>query len=115
LRNSQRLANRLEGQLQGLQGSLDALLQGQVPITFTGYFGAGLALAAALVLALVLAAAPAPALASTPLAFSPGASAAAPELPVVAALARAFIVKDVWREWQEGFAGRPAIRELEER
>jgi hypothetical protein len=116
LRNSQRLAARLEGQLQGLQGSLDALLQGRVPLTFTGYFGAGPAPAAAPVLTPVLAAAPAPVLASTPLASSPGAGgAAAPELPVVAALARAFTVKDVWREWQEGFAGRPAIRELEER
>jgi hypothetical protein len=98
-----------------LQGSLDALLQGQVLITFTSYFSARLALAAALVLALVLAAALALELASTPLAFSLGASAAALKLLIIAALARAFIVKDVWREWQEGFAGRPAIRELEER
>ncbi|XP_044721454.1 centromere DNA-binding protein complex CBF3 subunit [Hirsutella rhossiliensis] len=39
--NSQRLAIRLEARLDGIQGGLDALLQGKVPITFTGYFGAG--------------------------------------------------------------------------
>ena len=46
LHNSTRLANRLEvrleglqGQLTGMQSSLSSLLQGQVPITFTGYFG----------------------------------------------------------------------------
>ena len=45
LYNSTRLANRLEvrleglqGQLTGMQSSLSSLLQGQVPITFTGYF-----------------------------------------------------------------------------
>jgi hypothetical protein len=36
-------------------------------------------------------------------------------MPVLAALARAFTVKHVWREWQEGLAGQPAIRELEEK
>ncbi|XP_044714774.1 centromere DNA-binding protein complex CBF3 subunit [Hirsutella rhossiliensis] len=41
LQNSQRLAIRLEARLDGIQGGLDALLQGKVPITFTGYFGAG--------------------------------------------------------------------------
>jgi len=37
-----------------------------------------------------------------------------PGLLAVTALARVYIVKDTWREWQEGLAGRPAIRELEE-
>ena len=45
-----------------------------------------------------------------PVAMSPGVG-----LPVIAALARAFTVKDVWREWQEGLAGQPAIKELEEK
>jgi hypothetical protein len=31
------------------------------------------------------------------------------------ALAWVFIVKDAWREWQEGLAGQPALRELEAR
>jgi hypothetical protein len=38
-----------------------------------------------------------------------------PGLPAIIALARVYTVKDAWREWQEGLAGRPAIRELEER
>ncbi|KAF6525727.1 hypothetical protein HZS61_011522 [Fusarium oxysporum f. sp. conglutinans] len=41
LHNSQRLAIRLEARLEGIQGGLDALLQGKVPVTFTGHFGAG--------------------------------------------------------------------------
>jgi hypothetical protein len=41
--------------------------------------------------------------------------AAEPGLPAVTALARVYTVTDAWREWQEGLAGRPAIRELEER
>ena len=35
-------------------------------------------------------------------------------MPIITALARVFTVPDVWKEWAEGFAGRPAIRELEE-
>ena len=38
-----------------------------------------------------------------------------PGLPVFTALAKAFTVKDVWKEWKEGSAGRPAVRELEEK
>ncbi|KAF6527928.1 hypothetical protein HZS61_008390 [Fusarium oxysporum f. sp. conglutinans] len=41
LQNNQRLAIRLEARLEGIQGGLDSLLQGKVPITFTGHFGAG--------------------------------------------------------------------------
>ncbi|KNB19478.1 hypothetical protein FOXG_16742 [Fusarium oxysporum f. sp. lycopersici 4287] len=41
LQNSQRLAIRLEARLEGIQGGLDAVLQGKVPVTFTGHFGAG--------------------------------------------------------------------------
>jgi hypothetical protein len=107
LQNSQRLAIRLEARLEGIQGGLDALLQGKVPITFTGYFGAGPAVAPAPATAptLNLNTAPAPAPAAEPL---------APGTPVVTALARVFTVGDVWKEWEEGIAGRPAVRVLEE-
>ena len=43
------------------------------------------------------------------------ASPAEPGPPVSTGLARVYTVKDAWREWQEGLAGQPAIRELEER
>ncbi|KAJ9413287.1 transcriptional activator of glycolytic enzymes-domain-containing protein [Fusarium oxysporum] len=35
-------------------------------------------------------------------------------MPVVAALAKVFTVLDVWKEWEEGIAGQPAVRVLEE-
>jgi hypothetical protein len=38
-----------------------------------------------------------------------------PSQPIFIALARAFTVKDVWREWKEGLAGQPVIQELEEK
>lgn len=38
----------------------------------------------------------------------------APGPPIVASLAKAYTVRDVWREWKEGIAGQPAVRELEE-
>jgi len=41
--------------------------------------------------------------------------AAEPSLPIFIALAKAFTVKDVWREWKEGITGQPAIQELEEK
>ena len=108
LRNSQRLAIRLEARLEGIQGGLDALLQGKVPITFTGYFGAGPAVSSAL--------APAPSTAPTlnpNTAPAPAPEPLAPDMPVVTALARVFTVRDVWKEWGEGIAGQPAVRELE--
>ena len=105
LQNSQRLANRLESKLQGIQASVDALLQGRVPVTFTGYFGAGPAAPCE----------PARTASSPRAGASGGVDAGAAGLPIVVALARAFTVKDVWREWQEGLAGQPAIRELEEK
>jgi Centromere DNA-binding protein complex CBF3 subunit, domain 2/Transcriptional activator of glycolytic enzymes len=109
LQNTQRLVGRLESRLQGLQGSLDALLQGQVPITTvtsvtTSYFGTGPPGPTT-----TAAPAPAPALAT------PSHNVEPAGLPVTTALARVYTVRDVWREWQEGLAGRPAIRELEER
>jgi hypothetical protein len=117
LQNSQRLASRLESrltsevravqdQLRDLRGSLDVILQGQVPLkTVTYYYGAGPAALAA--------PAPAPAgmpLASAPLAHGPSAALEppaplAPSMPVITALAKAFTVRDAWREWKEGIAG----------
>lgn len=104
LHNSTRLAGRLEDRIGAVQGSLDALLQGQVPITFTGYFRAPQG--------------PAPAPAAPP-GTVPGSSTAPgpapkPGPPVYTALAKAYTVGDVWREWKEGLAGQPAVRELEE-
>jgi len=96
--------------LQGPQGSLDTLLQGRVPMTLTGYFGA-LSVPAP---ALVSTAAPGP-LTMTSLPFTAPSAASEPGLLIFTALVKAFMVKDVWREWKEGFAGRPAIRELEEK
>ncbi|KAG6990365.1 High-osmolarity-induced transcription protein 1 [Fusarium oxysporum f. sp. conglutinans] len=93
LQNNQQLAIRLEARLEGIQGGLDSLLQGKVPITFTGHFGAGPAVS--------LAPAPAP-------------EPPVPGMPVVAALAKVFTVRDVWKEWEEGIAGQPAIQVLEE-
>jgi len=104
LQNSQRLAARLEEKVQGLQASLDALLHGQVPVTFTGYLGSGPAPVAVPVTAIqATIAVPA---ATAPLGQGP---------PIYAALATVYTVKDAWREWQEGLAGRPAVRELEEK
>ncbi|RKL10290.1 hypothetical protein BFJ70_g16524 [Fusarium oxysporum] len=107
LHNSQRLAIRLEARLEGIQGGLDALLQGKVPITFTGHFRAGpaVSLAPSTAPTLNFDTAPAPALAPEPL---------APDMPVVTALAKVFTVRDVWKEWEEGIAGQPAVRVLEE-
>ncbi|KAH7471459.1 hypothetical protein FOMA001_g13568 [Fusarium oxysporum f. sp. matthiolae] len=109
LQNSQRLAIRLEARLEGIQGGLDALLQGKVPVTFTGHFGAGPAVS--------LAPAPAPSTAPTlnfNTAPAPAPEPPVPGMPVVAALAKVFTVRDVWKEWEEGIAGQPAVRVLEE-
>ena len=123
LHNSARLANRLEarleGRLEGLQGSLNVLLQGQL---------AGLQASLNVLLqgqALMPMPMPVPvpgpvpglpaAAAATGAASSSAPSAApAPGPPVYTELAKVFTVRDVWREWREGLAGRPAIRELEE-
>jgi hypothetical protein len=109
LHNSDRNRDLLTVKIQGLQDSLTALLQGQVPITFTGYFGMpGAAPVAAPGPPAVPAAAPVlniPTLAPAP----------SPSVPVYTALAKAYTVKDVWREWKEGLAGQPAIQELEEK
>ena len=96
-----------------------------MPITFTGYFGAGP----------IEPTVPPPPAAIMPsptqvpagvgvgigVAMTPTAGAAvgvgvgtAPSPLVVTALARAFTVADVWREWKEGLASQPAIRELEQ-
>ncbi|RKK17798.1 hypothetical protein BFJ65_g8123 [Fusarium oxysporum f. sp. cepae] len=105
--NSQRLAIRLEARLEGIQDGLDALLQGKVPVTFTGHFGARPAVSLA----------PAPSTAPTlnfNTAPAPAPEPPVPGMPVVAALAKVFTVRDVWKEWEEGIAGQPAVRVLEE-
>jgi hypothetical protein len=131
LQNSDRLIGGLERRLDGqfksldsrlnsVQESLDALIQGRLPIAVTGYFrplpplegqlnhpahprasGAPGGLGASGASGSL--AAPAPAVRPEP---SP---------PVFTALTKAYTVKDVWRDWKEGVAGRPAVRELEER
>ena len=118
LRSVQRLANQqaaaLQAQaatLQALQAQLDRVLH--VPITFT--LGGGPLAAPAAPPAIV----PVPAAIGRPVAAAAAAAtpatsdAAGP--PILTALARVFTVKDAWREWQEGLAGQPALRELEAR
>jgi hypothetical protein len=118
LHNSNRLANRLESKLESrlesLQGCLNALLQGQAPITFTGYFGTPHGPAPAPAPAPAHMPGPVPTPAATAIA-GPSAPEPEPGLPVFAALAKAYTVTDVWREWKEGLAGRPAVQELEEK
>jgi len=116
LQNSQRLANRLESKLQGIQDSVDALLQGHVPITFTGYFGTGPVASPVVPIGQDAVPTPVPTALSTSASVNVNASVSpGAGVPIVTALTRAFTVKDVWREWQEGIAGQPAIRELEEK
>ena len=133
LHNSSRLANRLEvkleglqvqflglqGQLQGLQGSLNALFQGQVPIpvTFTGYLGGPQTppVPAPTPAGPVVPVGPVGPVGLVPAMGSPPSTAPTPSPPVYMALAKAYTVRDVWREWAEGLAGQPAVRELEER
>jgi hypothetical protein len=108
LQNSNRLANgierRLEGRLCHIEESLNALLQGRIPINLVGYFRQPEAEAEAEVAA-AAAAATQPAVTAT----------AAAGVPTFAALAKALTIKDIWKEWNGGFAGRPAVRELEEK
>ncbi|PMD14622.1 hypothetical protein NA56DRAFT_734929 [Hyaloscypha hepaticicola] len=128
LRSVQRLANQqaaaLQVQaatLQALQAQLERVLH--TPITFTlgGGPGAALPAPAASPAVMPLPAAPlGPAAVGGPVAAAAAAAAAtaatdAAGPPTLTALARVFTVKDAWREWQEGLAGRPALRELEER
>jgi hypothetical protein len=112
LQNSQRLAARLENKIQGLQSSLDALLQGQVPVTFSGYFGAE---RTPQMMALAPTPVPVSVTTVTPTPIPTVTIITDESPPIFTTLAKAFTVKDVWREWVEGFAGRPPIRELEEK
>jgi hypothetical protein len=121
LHNSTRLANRLEvrleglqGQLAGMQSSLSGLLQGQVPVTFTGYFGVPQALPATMPMPGGPLGGLAPAVAISTAVGSPPSTAPVPGPPVYTELAKAYTVRDAWREWREGLAGRPAVQELEE-
>ncbi|KAK4119906.1 hypothetical protein N657DRAFT_626024 [Parathielavia appendiculata] len=112
LRNSGRLIGdlerRLDTQLKSLdtrlnsvQDSLGALIQGRVPIPLRGYLGGPDALGAL----------GGPVTLVTPAAAAP----AEPSPTVFQTLTKAYTVQDVWRDWKEGVAGRPAVRELEER
>lgn len=126
LQNTQQLAARLESKVQSevrslqqsLQGSLDVLLQGQIPVTFTGYLGAGPAGLAGQGTAPIAMPAPVPVPAPAPAAVAAAiviATTTEQSLPAFTALGRAFTVRDAWREWKEGLAGQPAVRELEEK
>ncbi|OBT81367.1 hypothetical protein VE02_10288 [Pseudogymnoascus sp. 03VT05] len=94
LQSSRHLASRLKGRLQGIQGSLNALLQGHVPITFTGYFGAG---------------------PTEPIAPPPPTTPSLTQVRVgVGVAVTPTIGAAVGREWKEGLAGQPVIYKLEE-
>ena len=122
LHNSTRLAGQLRGelgdlrsQLAGVEGRLDALFRGDIPIT--SYFGVP---RGPVLVGTTLPPPPPPtsvnigALIAAPVV--PLAPAAPPEpgAPVYTALAKAYIVTDMWREWKEGLGSQPAIQELEE-
>lgn len=126
------LERRLDAQLKSLdtrlnsvQDSLGALIQGRVPIPLMGYLGAPDALGAlggpgalGRLGALGGPGVPGgPGVLGGPVALGTPASAvlAEPSPPVFPALTKAYTVQDVWRDWKEGVAGRPAVRELEER
>lgn len=118
----QQLEQQLESRLLAIQGSLNALLQGQIPITFpglVGYFGGASGPGLTPVpRPLATAAGPGPSLWTAPAAApAPPPLPTAPESspPVVTALPKVYTVQDVWREWKEGVAGQPAVQELEER
>jgi hypothetical protein len=129
LHNSTRLANRLEGRLEGLQGSLNSLqgglnvliqgqlaglqaslnvlLQGQGPVQGPTPMPTPLPMPKGLGLAM-------PAVATSTATGRPPTAAPEPGPPVYTELAKAYTVRDAWREWREGLAGRPAVQELEE-
>jgi hypothetical protein len=124
LRSVQRLANQqavaLQAQaatLQALQAQLERVLH--TPITFTLGGGPVTALpgpAASPAVMPLLAAPLGPAVVGGPVAVAAATAATdAASPPTLTALARVFTVKDAWREWQEGLAGRLALRELEAR
>jgi hypothetical protein len=118
LRNSGRLIGNLERRLDtqlksldtrlnSVQDSLGALIQGRVRIPLMGYLGAPDALGAL----------GGPGDPGGPVTLvNPAAAAPAEPSPTVfQTLTKAYTVQDVWRDWKEGVAGRPAVRELEER
>ena len=51
---------------------------------------------------------PTPTLTPAPL-LKPAAVSNLTALPVISNLRKVFTVKDVWREWKEGFRGQPVI------
>jgi hypothetical protein len=115
LQNSNRLANgierRLEGRLCFIQENLGALLQGRVPLNLIGYFGQPEAAAATAAAASTAATA-----AATAAAAAAAELPAAPTeagIPISTALAKAYTIQDVWKQWKEGYGSQPPIRELE--
>ncbi|CRK18291.1 hypothetical protein BN1723_002436 [Verticillium longisporum] len=85
LQNSQRPVIRLDDRLERMHGDLDALLQGKVPIAFTGHFGAGPGV--------LLAPSPVPSMAPTlnfNTAPAPAPKPPLPGIPAVAALVKVF-------------------------
>jgi len=106
--------------LQALQAQLERVLY--TPITFT--LGGPLPPPPAVVPVPAAPPPPGPAVGGRPVAAAAAAATNATDAtdatdaagpPTLTALARVFTVKDAWREWQEGLAGRPALRELEAR
>ena len=99
IQNNNRLMSgierRLEERLDSVQKCLDTLLQGRAPISPVECTRQ-------------------PAATETP-ATEALAATEATGAPAFAALSKVFTIKDVWKEWKDGFAGRPAIRELEEK
>jgi hypothetical protein len=99
-----RLANeikqQLEQQLCQMQESLNALIQGRIPINLVGYFRQPEVEAEAEAIIGV-----------QPVVVV----AVAAGVPTFIALAKALTIKYIWKEWKNGFAGRPAARELEEK
>jgi hypothetical protein len=91
LHSSQQLAGQLASQLASQESKfLDTLLSGKIPITITGYLGAGPSLVLG-VPAAAPAAAPAVAAALTPVS-----QPAAP--PIITSLAKVYTVEDAWRK-----------------
>lgn len=133
LHNSNRLANKLEQdfehKLDKLKSSLAVLINNQIPVTLTGYFGPphppnhpqgrvpqGVRQHTAQThlqesTPFLAQPVPNPALSALP---NPPSGQGITMPPVFSSLIKVYTVKDVWREWKEGLAGRPPIKELEQ-
>ena len=114
LQSSQLHASHVQKELQALQGRIDVLLNGQVPITITGFLGGLAKEATAPVSTAPLVPPPTASASASASASEPGPESTPAGIPIVTALARAITVQDAWREWKEGIGGLPAVRALEE-